>query len=90
MEFVVDRYTEAGRLADALTLRPDHFLRARDLPAYRALRTAAEAVDDWPDTRAWALEQLRPADDNPHPTVRTYYYNVLIDVLLREGDSDAA
>lgn len=90
VDFVAARYAEAGRLADVLALRRNHFLRARDLPAYQALRTAAEAADDWPETRAWALDQLRPKGDHPHPTVRTYYHNVLVDVLLWEGDSDAA
>lgn len=73
-----------------LTLRRDHFLRSRDLTAYKELRTAAEAVGGWTATRAWALDQLRPKADSPHPTAASYYHSVFIDVLLWEGDNDAA
>jgi uncharacterized Zn finger protein len=90
VELVADRYAKAGRHDDVLTLRRDHFVHSRNLPAYKVLRTAAEAVDDWAATRAWALDQLRPKAGSPHPTVTTYYHNVLIDVLLWEDDSDAA
>lgn len=90
VDFVTARYAEAGRHGDVLALRRDQFLQTRDLIGYRTLRTAAEAVDDWPDTRAWALDQLRPKDETPHPTVGRYYYNVLIDILLWEGDVEAA
>lgn len=90
VEFVATRYAKAGRHEDVLALRRDHFLRSRDLTTYKALRTAAEAVDDWTGTRVWALEQLRPKGDSPHPTVTTYCHNVLIEVLLFEGDVDAA
>lgn len=90
VEFVATRYAEAGRDADVLTLRREQLQRTRSLAAYQALRAAAEAVDDWPDTRAWALDLLRPAGNAASPALLTWHGNILVDVLLWEGETEAA
>ena len=88
VEFVAARYAEAGRPAEVCTLRRQHFQRSRSVAAYRALREAALAVDDWPQTRRWALDLLRPAPTGPRAAPAWYAGNVLIDVLLWEGAAE--
>ncbi|MEU7021607.1 DUF6880 family protein [Streptomyces sp. NPDC046203] len=73
------RYARADRLADAATLRRDHFTACRTLPTYQRLRAAAQAANRWPAERAAALDLLRAAAD---PT--------LVDILLDDKDTEAA
>lgn len=88
VEFVAARYAEAGRLADVSTLRRQHFQRSRSVATYRALREAALAVNDWPDTRRWALDLLHPTTTAPRAAPARYAGNLLVDVLLWEGAAE--
>jgi hypothetical protein len=88
VEFVAARYIETGRTADVLLLLRETLGRTRSLAAYQALHDAAQATGDWPGTRTWALDLLRPAGDT---TPRwTWNHNILVEVLLWEGaDAEA-
>ncbi|HET8662660.1 MAG TPA: SWIM zinc finger family protein [Micromonosporaceae bacterium] len=90
VELVATRYAEAGRHADVLRLRREQLQRTRSVAAYQALRAAAEVVDDWPATRVWALDLLRPAGNAARGALPAWYGNVLVDVLLWEGETEAA
>jgi len=91
-DYVADRYTAKGRLADALTVRRDEFAVLRSEHVYDQLRTAAEQAGAWGETRPWALDLLR-ADARalrPQHGLKFAAEPVLIDVLASEGDVDAA
>ncbi|BAU86047.1 zinc finger SWIM domain protein [Streptomyces laurentii] len=79
VDHLADRYTRIGRLADAITLRRDHFAARRTLLTYRQLRATAETTGHWPAERENALTLLRADGDR-----------VLIDILLDDQDLDAA
>ncbi|MFE4589914.1 SWIM zinc finger family protein [Streptomyces laurentii] len=79
VDHLAERYTRTGRLADAVTLRRDHFAARRSLLTYQQLRAAAQAADRWPAEREIALTLLRADGDR-----------VLIDILLDDKDIDAA
>ncbi|MFG3041929.1 SWIM zinc finger domain-containing protein [Streptomyces sp. NPDC048330] len=79
IDHLADRYTKAGRLADAVALRREHFAARRTVLAYRQLRAAARAAACWPPERDGALDLLR-ADTG----------RVLVDALLDDEDVDAA
>ncbi|MFF5860010.1 SWIM zinc finger domain-containing protein [Streptomyces sp. NPDC012751] len=91
VEWVCERYARAGRFADALAVRRDRFRSRASLESYRSLRSAARACGCWAAEREAALESLR-ADAGRGgqapglgPAAR-----VLVDVLLDEGEVDAA
>ncbi|MEV0402980.1 DUF6880 family protein [Actinoallomurus sp. NPDC050550] len=89
-DYVVDRYQQAGRLADAVAVRRERFSAAPTLEEYRKLRDAARTAGCWDTERAAALDRLErrtPPDD-----ADLYHYDgsVLVDVLIYEGDIDAA
>ncbi|MFI8826755.1 SWIM zinc finger domain-containing protein [Streptomyces sp. NPDC053431] len=86
VDHLTDRYTQAGRLADAVTLRRDHFAARRTLLAYQQLRAVAIAAACWPTEREKARALLR--DDAARADTRGQ--PVLLDVLLDDGDLDAA
>lgn len=92
-DFVVERYLEAGRTADAVAVRRDVFAAVRELAPYERLRDAAEPAGTWPADREWALGLLR-ADAkvarSGRPGIRLWAGPVLIDVLISEGEVDAA
>ncbi|MDF2267420.1 hypothetical protein P2Q00_18555 [Streptomyces coacervatus] len=91
LEWVCSRYVRAGRLNDALAVRRDRFRSRRSLASYRSLRSAARTCGCWEDEREAALALLR-ADGSRggfvpglgHPAC------ILVDVLLDEGEVDAA
>ncbi|WP_261957452.1 SWIM zinc finger domain-containing protein [Streptomyces nigrescens] len=87
VDHLCDRYTQAGRLADAVALRRDHFGARRTLLTYQQLRAAARAADCWSAEREGALALLR-ADAGR----RQWRYGgpVLVDALLDDKDVDAA
>ncbi|MEU3602049.1 SWIM zinc finger family protein [Streptomyces sp. NPDC006798] len=88
VDYLADRYTRAARLADAVTLRRDHFAARRSLLAYQCLRAAAEAATCWRAERAKALALLRAdADAERADTCRG---RPLVDVLLDDQDTEAA
>ncbi|MEW2293177.1 DUF6880 family protein [Streptomyces sp. NPDC006743] len=87
VDHLTDRYTRAGRLTDAVTLRRDHFTARRTLLTYRQLRTAAQAAGCWPTERQKALTLL--SADTAHGP-HAHRGSVLVDVLLDDEDIDAA
>ena len=92
-DFVVDGYLAAGRTADAVAVRKDVFAAVRELTSYERLRDAAELAGTWPGDREWALDLLRAdaqAARSGRPGIRLWAGPVLIDVLISEGEIDAA
>ncbi len=94
-DFVVERYLDAGRAAEAVAVRRDVFAAVRELSAYQRLRAAAERAGTWPADREWALGLLRADADaarSGRPGIRlgAAAAPVLIDVLISEGEVDAA
>ncbi|MFE9093642.1 SWIM zinc finger domain-containing protein [Streptomyces sp. NPDC007264] len=88
VDHLCDRYTQADRLTDALTVRRDHFRARRTLLTYQQLRAAAQAADCWPAEREAALALLRA--DAERRQQGWYGGPVLIDALLDDKDADAA
>ncbi|WP_030688868.1 SWIM zinc finger domain-containing protein [Streptomyces globisporus] len=86
VDHLADRYTRTDRLADAVTLRRDHFT-ARPTPlTYQRLRAAARAAACWPPEREKALDLLRADAERKD----AHAGRVLVDVLLDDEDVDAA
>ncbi|MER5343213.1 hypothetical protein ABT030_23400 [Streptomyces mirabilis] len=83
-----ERYAQAARLPDAVSLRRDHFGARRSLLAYQQLRAAARAVDCWPTERVGALALLR--EDAGRRRGGWYGGPVLVDALLDDKDVEAA
>ncbi|WP_128381228.1 SWIM zinc finger family protein [Streptomyces cavernae] len=88
VDYLCDRYAQAGRLADAVALRRDHFGARRTLLAYQQLRAAARVADCWPAEREGALALLRV--DAEEQQQGWYGGPVLLDALLDDKDVDAA
>ncbi|GAA2438813.1 DUF6880 family protein [Streptomyces glaucus] len=88
VDHLCDRYTQTDRLADAVTLRRDHFGARRTLLAYQRLRDAARAAGRWPAEREGALTLLRADAQRRRPG--RYGGPVLVDALLDDEDVDAA
>ncbi|MFJ9721424.1 hypothetical protein ACIRP3_01630 [Streptomyces sp. NPDC101209] len=91
VEWVCARYVRVGRLDDALAVRRDCFRSQSSLTSYRSLRSAARACGRWEEERTAALNLLRASAGSSdfvagvgHPA------RLLVDVLLDEGDVDAA
>jgi uncharacterized Zn finger protein len=91
VEWICARYAQAGRLDDALAVRRERFRSHTTLQSYRSLRSAALACDRWETEREAALELLRvEASRGSSVSSLGEGARTLIDVLLDEGDSDAA
>ncbi|MDT3395412.1 SWIM zinc finger family protein [Streptomyces sp. B1866] len=88
VDYVCARYAKAGRPDDVVGVRRDRFGAERSLAAYRHLRAAAQAAECWEAERVAALAALR--EDARRERGRRYGGPVLIDVLLDDGDVDAA
>lgn len=88
VDYLCERYDQAGRLADAVALRRDHFRARRTLLAYQQLRAAARTADCWPAEREGALALLRA--DAERRQQGWYGGPVLVDALLDDKDVDAA
>ncbi|MER5614125.1 SWIM zinc finger family protein [Streptomyces sp. NPDC002215] len=86
IDHLADRYTRTGRPADAVTLRRDHFAARRTLLGYQQLRAAAIAAACWPTEREKALAHLRADAERAD----TRGGCALVDILLDDGDIDAA
>ncbi|MDI9883457.1 hypothetical protein QMZ92_03340 [Streptomyces sp. HNM0645] len=69
VDHLCERYTQAGRLADAVGLRRDHFGARRTLLAYQQLRAAAPRRSAAGPTRPRArpASSPRPLRRPPHP-----------------------
>ncbi|WP_367434689.1 SWIM zinc finger family protein [Streptomyces celluloflavus] len=88
VDYLCDRHTSAGRLADAVALRRAVLTDGLSLAAYQQLRTAAQAAGCWQAERARALSLLR-ADARQGPRSR-YAGPALIDALIDDDDIAAA
>ncbi|MFC1409598.1 hypothetical protein ACEZCY_25465 [Streptacidiphilus sp. N1-12] len=89
MVFLTAHYGAVGRRDDAVALHRDQFLRRPDPAAYRALLEAA-GPEGWTGQREWALAELHRRA--AVPTARSWENPAgrLIEVLVAEGESDAA
>jgi uncharacterized Zn finger protein len=91
VDFLAERYTEAGRAHDALDVRWSWFAGHPALAAYEHLRAAAQAADAWADTRPKALAMLlEDAEKARNGTRVTRASPVLVDALLSDGDLNTA
>jgi len=92
-DFVVERYCAAGRVDDALSVRRDRFRASPSVACYQSLREIGEQAGVWEETRQWALDVLRAdAATARQPTGWPPWVRgpVLIDVLIADGDVEAA
>lgn len=91
VDYVVARYQSAGRGADAVGARRDHFGVSRSLETYRQLRQVAEAAGVWQAERGAALDRLRAdAVGDGRARNRMWGAPVWVDALLDDGDLDGA
>jgi uncharacterized Zn finger protein len=92
VEYLVDRYTSAGREEDVVSLRRTLFSGDRSLENFRALRSAATNYGVWDAERAAALGLLRKDAAAVRGNTLSFLWAgpVLIDALIDEGDTDAA
>ncbi|MGW3496568.1 SWIM zinc finger family protein [Streptomyces sp. NPDC001020] len=88
VDYLCDRYTQAERLPDAVSIRREHFRAGRTLASYQQLRSAARAADCWPTERRGALALLYADAERRQPG--RYGGPVLVDALLDDKDIDAA
>jgi uncharacterized Zn finger protein len=89
VDYLVGRYTAAGRAEDVLTLRRGLFGADRTLAGYQALRQAATTCGVWNAEREAALELLRKdALKARQPPWSGWQWAgpVLIDALIDDGD----
>ncbi len=98
-DYVVGRYRAAGRIAEALTVRRERFQAAPSVTGYQLLREIAELAGAWDDVRKWALRLLREQAarrSRPPGLAGAQGWTgwtpacVLVDVLIADGDIDAA
>jgi uncharacterized Zn finger protein len=89
VDYVTGRCEQSGRLADAVTVRRDHFRAARTLDTYQKLRATAQSAGCWEAERAPALDRLR-ADARDGRDRCGYDGLMLIDALIDDGDIDSA
>jgi uncharacterized Zn finger protein len=88
--FLVAAYRRARRNGDAAALAWEHFAREPGLDAWKLLRSAC-AAGDWPASRDKALVHLRTEPkDNAQRRFWRQDRSRLVEILLHEGDSDAA
>jgi uncharacterized Zn finger protein len=93
VDYLVDRYTAAGRADDVLALRRALFAADRTLAGYQALRQAATDSGVWGAERLAALDLLRKdAAKARQPSWSGWSWAgpVLIDALIDDGDLAAA
>ena len=80
---IVAAYLRDGQVDDAVALAVRAHTHAPSTTTYLELRTAAEALGDWPERRPGALERLRGAD-------RFGGRSSAVRAQLAEGDLDGA
>ena len=90
VEFVTLRYGQAGRMDDLLTLRRNRFRAEMTVSHYELLRETAERCAAWPDERDRAMTLLHEDLAKQSPRAQYGMGPVLIDILVLEGDYDAA
>lgn len=84
-EFLVTAYHRAGRHEDAVRIAWEGFAGQHDLAGYVRLEKSATRAKAWPAWRDKALARLR---GGPKRTGRDH--TLLVEIFLREGDSDTA
>jgi tetratricopeptide (TPR) repeat protein len=95
-DYLAGRYLSAGRVLDALTVRRERFMAAPSVPGYELLRDTAELAGTWNDVRRWALDLVREQAARRPRTAGAPGWTawtpacVLVDVLIADGDIDAA
>ena len=87
--FLSTHYAAVGRRDDAVSLLRDQFLHRPDPAAYRALLAAA-GPDERAGQRAWALAELRRRAARTTARGWENPAGPLIEVLVAEGEPDAA
>ena len=90
VEFVTLRYGQAGRMEDLLTLRRNRFRAEMTVSHYELLRESAERGGLWPEEREAAMALLHDDLAKQGPKAQFGMGPVLIDILVLEGDYDAA
>jgi hypothetical protein len=90
VEYVAARYAAADRPGDVLAQRRTRFHASPALEGYQALRQAATACGAWPSEREAALTALREDARSSSSISGAQNGSALFDVLLDEGDLDAA
>ncbi|HEY5987100.1 MAG TPA: SWIM zinc finger family protein, partial [Streptosporangiaceae bacterium] len=91
VEYLASRYASAGRTDDVLALRRSRFEAERTLTNYQLLRQAATTTRSWPAERDKALKLLAADVRGSRAQVSWAWGGpVLVDVLLDDGDVDAA
>ncbi|GAA4635905.1 SWIM zinc finger family protein [Actinoallomurus vinaceus] len=88
-DYVVDRYQQEGRLADVVAVRRERFRSSPSLDDYRKLRDAARTAGCWDTERAAALDLLSERT-SPHDAEPYHGGSLLVDVLIDDGEVDAA
>ena len=90
VDFVALRYAQAGRMDDLLALRRTRFLAEMTVSHYELLREAAQRNGVWVDERERAMAVLREDLAKQGPKAQYGMGPVLIDILIAEGEQDAA
>lgn len=79
---LAELYTAAGRTADVVSLREQHFTSVGSGATYHAPRAAAATSQDWPEIRGRALALLRQRAE----AKAWYAADTLARVLINEGE----
>lgn len=90
VEFVALRYGLAGRVDDLLALRRTRFTAEMTVSHYELLRETAERLGSWPEERDLAMALLHEDLARQSPRAQYGMGPVLIDILVLEGDYEAA
>ena len=90
VEFVALRYGQSGRMDDLLTLRRTRFHAELTVSHYEMLRETAERCGRWPHERDRAMALLHEDLAKQGPKAQYGMGPVLIDILVLEGDYEAA
>ncbi len=94
-DFLAAEYLRRGRTDEALAQVRLQFTGQPSLYTYRKVRNVATAIGTWPEVRAQALELLERHLRN-RPSRSGYFadaspgISILVEVLLDDGDLDAA
>lgn len=93
--FLTDEYGRRGRHDEAVALAWEQFQRQPALDSYQHLKRCCKRPGNWDEWRARALAWLREEVLNPGKRDRRWSWiardhSLLVEILLWEGDSDAA
>jgi uncharacterized Zn finger protein len=82
---VAATYQGLGRTEDAVAVLRSDFVRQPSVPTYRVLLHFAAGIDRAEEQRIWAMDHARQLASDPYA-----HGAVLVQLLLSEGDVDAA